>query len=134
MAATVEAALTAKLKATTAVFTAVGGRIYPQLNTQEPEFPQIVYTKIGADTPVKLGGNGGLKAWLVRVECYAETEVAAGALGKLVRDAITPDGTPWRDTGAGVFGCFHNDSAQDFTEDGVRFQTETFTIWFKPTS
>ncbi len=135
MAASVEVAFAAKLKADTAVNTAVGGRVFPQFNTQEPEFPEIVYTLLGADGTTKLGGgSGSLKAYTIRAECYAATELAAVALGKLVRDALTPSsGNPWRDLTAGVLGCFHVDSGGDFTDDGVRFHSETFTVWFRPT-
>ena len=136
MAASVEEALRAKLVADTAVNAAVSGRVFPQLNTQEPEFPELVYTLLGAEPTAKLSnGSGSLKAHTVRVECYAATETAAIALGKLVREALTPaNGSPWRDLTAGVLGCFHVDSSQDFTEDGVRFHSETFSIWFRPTS
>jgi hypothetical protein len=134
-AASVGIALVAKLKATTAITNVVGQRIYPQLNTQEPEFPEIVYTILGSEnTPTVKTGSSSLKRWVVRVDCYAATEIAASALGKLVRDALTPSsGTPWTDSGNGVAGCFHEDSTADYTEDGIRFQGETFGIWHRPT-
>lgn len=130
MAASVEAAVAAKLKATAAVTAVVAGRVYPQLDTQEAAFPQIVYTKLGADDAAGLGGSSGLPAYTVRVDCYAETELAAVALGLLVRAAL--DG--WQDKAAGVHGGFFLDSVGEVTETGVRFQGETFTIRFRPRS
>lgn len=127
-------AVVTKLKATAAVTAVVSGRIFPQLNTQEPDSPQIVYTVLGAETPSTLAGaNRALKRYTLRLDCFAETEVAAGALGKLVREALTPDGTPWTDSGDGVQGCFHQDTLTDFTEDGFRFQSETFDLWHTAT-
>lgn len=130
MAASVEAAITAKLKATTAVNTAVGGNVAPQLNTQEPAPKRLTYGKLGSESNPKLGGGGSKKAYTVRVDCVAPTEVEAAALGKLVRDAL--DG--WQDKAAGVDGAFHLDSASEVTELGERVSGETFTIWFRPTT
>lgn len=133
-AATVEVALVAKLKATPAVTNLVAGRIYPQLNTQEPTFPLIVYTILGSEGGQRLSGSShALRKWTVQVDCYAATEAAAGALAKAVRDALAPDGSPWVSAADGVQGCFFVDSSEDFTEDGIRFQSETFDIWHKPT-
>lgn len=131
--ASVEDAICVKLKATGLVQAIVGTRVYPQLTTQEPTFPQVVYSKIGTETGAKLkSGTSDLKAHTIRVDCYAETEAGALTLGKAVRDLLTPEATPWRDLTVGVHGCFHADSAQDYTEDGLRFQSEIFTVWFKP--
>lgn len=125
----------AKLAATAAVTARVSARITPQLNTQEPAGERIVYQKIGADGQMNLSGNRKLKAHTVRVDCFAETEAAAVSLGLLVRNALAPEsGAAWQDKTEGVHGCFFVDSAGDFTDDGERFQSETFTVWFKPTS
>jgi uncharacterized protein (DUF2342 family) len=137
MAATVGEAVNAKLRATAAVTAVAGTRITPQLNTQEPDYPQIVYQVIGSDSPATVkAGSGKMKAWTVRVDCYAETEAGAVALGKIVRDTLTPADplSPWVDSGAGVIGCFHVDGSTDFTEEALRFASETFLIWFRPTS
>ncbi len=133
-AASPSIAIVAKLKATAAVTNVVGQRIYPQKGTQEPEFPMIVLTTIGGtgNRPLK-NANRALKRYTVRIDCYAETELGAQTLGKLVRDAITPDSTPWQDDTNGVQGCFHADSVMDETEDGIRFQSETFDVWHTPT-
>lgn len=127
-------AIVAKLKATAAVTAAVSTRIYPQLTTQEPTYPFLVVTVLGAETSATLAGkNRALKKYAVRVDSYAETEIEAQANAKLVRDALAPDGTPWTDSAAGVQGCFHTDTANDFTEDGQRFQSETFDLWHEAT-
>lgn len=132
--ATVEEALYARMSANSALNTAVGGRIYPVLNTQEPTFPQVVYTKLGGSGGTRLsGGSNSLKRYVVRVDVFAATEAEADAVGKKVRDAITPDGSPWRDVTNGVQGAFHEDTTADFTEDGLRLQSETFGVWFVPT-
>lgn len=131
--ANVETALVAKLKATAAVTAVVGSRIYPQLDTQEGSSPQIVYKKLGAEPTNKLAGSGQLKAYTLQLDCYAETETAAAALGKLVRDALTPSAGAWRDTTVGVDGAFHLDSnADNDPNSGFRYHSETFLIWFKP--
>lgn len=133
-AATPEIALVAKLKATAGITAVTGQRIYTQLNTQEPTLPLVIVTKIGAEGMRRLSGaSNALRSNVMRVDCYADTEVAAGALGKLVRDALCPDGTPWTDATNGVQGCFFSDSVGDATEDGLRFQSETFTVWHSPT-
>lgn len=134
MATSIEEAVCAKLKGAPAVNDAVGGRVFPQFNTQEPAFPQIVYAKLAAESPVKLKGNGLLKRYTIRIDCYCETESEAAELGRAVRDAITPDGSPWTDPATGVQGGFHEDSTAEFTEDGIRFHSETFGVWFAPTS
>lgn len=134
-AATPGIAVCAKLKATTAVNTAVAGRVFPQLDTQEPGFPQIVYTVLGADAGKTLNRGGSrLKRYTVRIDCYAETELEAGALAKLVKDALAPEtGAAWSDSASGVQGAFHEDTVTEFTEDGIRVQGETFGVWHEPT-
>lgn len=135
MAATVEQACAAKLAASTAVTDVVGPRIYPAFNTQEPVFPEIVFTKLGGEAISSTMGRGtgrGPKSFTVRFDCYAATEAESQALGKLVEDAITPGGVPWRDLAEGVQGAFFSDSSQEFTQDGVRFQAVTFTVIFSP--
>lgn len=133
MPASVEEAVTTKLKATAAVTALASTRVYPQLSTQEPTFPQLVVSKLGADGSANLAGNRSLKSYTVRVECYAETELAAVALGKVVRAALGGQ-TPWQDKDNGVHGSFFVDSAGEFTEDGIRFQSETFNVVFRPTT
>ncbi len=133
-AATPEIAVVAKLKATAAIATATGSRVFAQLDTQEAALPAIIVTKIGSEGGKRLSGAAhSLRANAMRVDCYAETELAAGALGKLVRDALCPDGTPWTDSANGVQGCFFVDSVGEVTEDGLRFQSETFQLWHSPT-
>jgi hypothetical protein len=127
-------AVVAKLKATTAITAAVGGRIYPQLVTQEVVYPFLVVTILGAETSATLAGkNRALKKYTVRIDSYAETELEAGGNAKRVRDALAPDGTPWQDAANGVQGCFHTDTVSDFTDDEFRFQGETFDLWHEAT-
>jgi hypothetical protein len=132
-AASVSIAVRAKLAATAAVTALVGARIYPQLNTQEPTFPQLVYTVLGAEGQSRLNGASQLKRWTVRIDCYAETEIGANALAKVVREALAPDSTPWTDSTNGVQGAFWEDGVTEFTEDGIRVQGETFGVWHQPT-
>lgn len=135
MAASVEAALTAKLKADSGVSAIVGARVFPQLDTQESAFPAVVYTKLGAEGSRRLSGDSGLKAYTVQIDCYAETEAGAVALANAVTGALAPcDSDVWVDKAAGVHGAFQVDSASGFTEDGYRYQSVTFQIWFRPTS
>lgn len=130
-AANAEIAVVAKLKASS---TSAGNRVNPQLNTQEPTYPLILVSIIGAEGSARLSGSSaGLRKYVVRCDCYAATEAGAKALGKQVRDALTPDGTPWTDSGNGVQGCFFSDSADEVTEDGLRVQQETFAVWHTPT-
>lgn len=133
-ASTVEIAVTAKLKATGAITALVSTRVFPQLDTQEPALPSIVYSVLGSEGGKRLSGAANaLRKWVIRIDCYADTEIAADALAKAVRDALTPDGSPWTDSANGVQGCFFVDSAEDFTEDGVRVRQETFEVWHTPT-
>lgn len=130
-AATPEIALTAKLKAGA---TGAGSDVFPQLNTQEPYFPLIVVTRLGADGGSRLNGSArALKSYTVRVDCYAETQLEAATLAKQVRDLLTPDGSPWNDATNGVQGCFFTDSVEEVTEDGIRVSQETYTVWHTPT-
>jgi hypothetical protein len=130
-AANAEIAVVAKLKAAN---TSAGTRVNPQLNTQEPTYPLILVSIIGTEGRARLSGSSsGLRNNTVRCECYAATEAAAKLLGKQVRDALTPDGTPWVDLTNGVQGAFFLDSSDEITEDGVRVQQETFAVWHTPT-
>lgn len=132
--ASVEAAVVAKLKATAAVNTPTGGRIAATLNTQEPELPFVVVTKLGAEGAGTLDtGSATEKRYTVQVEVYAGTEAEAETVGAAVRDALAPPGAaPWRDTAVGVGGAFWEDSAGSFDAEGSRIQSETFGIWFSP--
>lgn len=124
-------AVVAKLKAAA---TSAGNRVNPQLNTQEPTFPLILVTVVGAEGSAKLSGaSSALRKHIVRCDCYGDTEAASQALGKQVRDALAPDGTPWVDAGNGVQGCFWQDGSDGATEDGARFRQETFAVWHSPT-
>lgn len=130
-AANAEIAVVAKLKAAS---TNAGTRVNPQLNTQEPTYPLILVSIVGVEGTARLSGSSsGLRKNVVRCDCYAATELAAKALGKQVRDALTPDGTPWTDSANGVQGAFFLDSSDEITEDGVRVQQETFSVWHTPT-
>lgn len=134
MAASAEQATVAKLKATAAVNDAVGGKVYTVADSTDAGTQSIVVTKLGAEGGSRLDGSRGLRRYTLQIDCYADTEAEAQSLGKLVRDALTPeDAAAWRDLAAGVHGCFWEDSTGDITEDGVRFQSETFGVWFQPT-
>jgi hypothetical protein len=135
VAASAEQATVAKLKATAAVNDAVDGRVYTVADTQDTGSPAIVVTKLGAEGGSRLNGGRGLRRWTLQIDCYADTEAAAQALGTAVRDALTPaDAAAWRDLAAGVHGAFWEDSSAGITEDGVRLQSETFGVWFQPTA
>lgn len=130
-AAAPEIAIVARLKAAA---TAAGPRVFPQVETQETDFPFAVVTRLGADGGPRLSGRArGLKQYTVRVDCYGLTQAEAAALGREVRDALAPDGPPWADPAAGVQGCFFTDSTEETTEDGYRVAGETFTVWHTPT-
>jgi hypothetical protein len=134
MAATVEDAVIGRLKATSAVAAAVGARVYPQFNTQEPDLPLIVVTKQGVDGRAKLNGNRGRQRYSVKVDVYANTEAEAGSVAAAVYGAICPDGA-WRDPHvSGVAGALLDDTSEDFTEDGFRVDSQTFGVWFSPVS
>jgi len=135
VAASAEQATVAKLKATAAVNDAVDGRVYTVADTQDAGAPAIVVTKLGAEGGSRLNGGRGLRRWTLQVDCYADTEAAAQALGAAVRDALAPGDSPaWRDLAAGVHGTFWEDSTAGITDDGVRLQSETFGVWFQPTA
>lgn len=135
MPATVEEAVVARLKAVAAVNTAVGGRVYATLDTQDADIPQIVVTKLSAEGGAFLSGvSRTLKRYSVQCDIYAATEAEGLSLGKAVRETLAPEGgSPWTDPAAGVKGAFFADSAASFTEDGYRLQSETFGVWFQPT-
>ncbi len=130
-AANAAIAVVAKLKASAL---SVGARVYPQSDTQESVLPVVLVSMLGITGSHRLSGaSSALRACTVRVDCYAVTEVAAKALGKQVRDALATDGTPWTSTSDGVQGCFFLDSTDDITDDGIRVQQETFSVWHTPT-
>lgn len=134
-AATPEIAIVARLKAGA---TAVGSRVYSQVNTQEPVLPLIVVTRQGAVGSARLSGTScPLKQYTVEVDCYSPSQVGADAIAKQVRDLLAPDGTPWVDPANGVQGCFFADSTasvlSDESKDTPRLVRETYTVWHTPT-
>ncbi|MES2208585.1 MAG: DUF3168 domain-containing protein [Chloroflexota bacterium] len=134
MAASVEQALVAKLKATAAVNDAVAGSVFTFNDSQDAGAPSVIITKLGAEGRATLNGGRALRKWSVQLDCYADTELEAEAIGALVRETLAPAGAaPWRDLDAGVHGAFFEDSTAGETEDGVRVQSETFSVWFQPT-
>lgn len=129
MAATVGEAVYNRLLAINALTeSAVGDRIYPQLATQEAEYPFVVYTVVGREDVRGLSGSRGLARHAVRVDVYAATESQASTLGSYVAS-----GLPGQDAGAGIQGCFGSDADGSVTEDGIRVWSMTFDIWFVPT-
>ena len=133
MAATVEQALVARLKAVPAVNDEVGGAVFTATDTQDGELPLIVVTKLGAEGAARLDGGRALKRYTLQADVYATTELEAQTIGAAVREAVAPTGAPWRDVAAGVHGALFEDSTGGVTEDGYRIQTETFGVWFQPT-
>lgn len=132
MPATPEAALYAKLAGTAAVNDAVGGRITPQLNTQEPTYPLILYRRVGGVSTPTLSGPGSLGRYLFELAVYAETEAHAAAVVVAVEAALFPAGG-WRDVANGVHGVFPDDSAADHTDEPRRQWSRLIGIWFQPT-
>lgn len=133
MPATPEEALYAKLAGTSTVNDAVGGRINPQVNTQEPALPLIVFKRVGGAPQPTLDGVGGLARYVFQIDVYAETESGAAEVAAAVDAAIMP-AAGWRDTSEGVYGTFPDDTSVDTTDDPYRLWTRTVGIWFTPTS
>lgn len=134
MSASVEQAIVARLKTSSAVNDAVAGRVFTVADSQDTPTPAIVVTKLGAEGGSTLDGGRALRRWTVQVDGYADTELEAQALGEAIRESLAPVEGRWRDFDAGVHGSFFEDSTAGITDDGVRVQSETFGVWFQPTA
>lgn len=134
-AATAEIAVVAKLKGGS---TDAGTRVYPQVNTQEPNLPFVTVTRQGTNTGNRLSGKrAALAAVTIEVACYAATQAGAVNLAKQVRDLLAPTGAPWVDPTNGVQGCFYQDGAEevvgDESKDTPRLVRETYLVYHTPT-
>lgn len=103
----------------------VAQRIYPQVNTQEPVVPFVVYQRSGLEKQAKLGGPAKTGKALVDVTTYGHTEAEYQQAAAEVVTAL--DGK--RDAANGVQGIFHVDSQSGATEDGYRYMKHTFAVW-----
>jgi hypothetical protein len=95
-----EAALIAKLLATTAITTLVATRINYGRRPQGSALPAIVLHVIDRLPDVTHGGRSGVLVSRIQVDCWGSTFGSAKAVARAVEDAIT---------------------AQTFTQGSVRF-------------
>ena len=95
-----EAALIAKLLATTAITNLVSTRINWSRRPQGSALPAIVLHRIDGTPDVHHGGASGLVSSRVQVDCWAESYGSAKAIARAVEAAIT---------------------AQTFTQGAIRF-------------
>lgn len=128
--ATSEEAVRTKLAAAAGVTALVAARIYPQMNTQEPVFPFVVFQRGGQIGNNRLTGSSRLCRYAIRVDVFAETEAAGAAVGLAILAAMVPSGG-WVDKTNGVHGTFIDDSSADVTDDPLRVWSQTFGIWFQ---
>jgi hypothetical protein len=122
---TPEEVVSAKLKAFAPLTALVAQRIYPQVSTQEPIVPLVVYGRAGEEKQPKLSGPQKTAKVLIDVTTYGHTEAEYQAAATEVVNAL--DGQ--NDRANGVQAIFHVDSNADATEDGFRFMKHTFAVW-----
>jgi hypothetical protein len=103
----------------------VADRITPQVNTQEPTVPFVVYERSGIEKQPKLDGKATQVKVLVDVSTYARTEAEYQNAAAEVVNAL--DGKNAR--AQGLLAAFHVDSQAGTTEDGFRFMRHTFACW-----
>ena len=122
---TPEEAVRGLLIAHTPLAQLVGDRITPQINTDEPVYPLVIYERSGQEKQPKLNGAQKTSKVLIDVTTYADTEAACGAAAIETVSALNGK----RDTTRKVQGIFHTDSQSGLTEDGKRFMQHTFAVW-----
>lgn len=131
MAATGRDAVIARIKSGAS---SAADRVYPQMNTQEPETPLVIVTVLGGEGRTTLKGQSrGVKPNTLQVESYGATQDEADALAAEIRALLTPNNQPWRDRSEGVQGCFFEDTADATTADGLRVVQETYRVMHSPT-
>jgi len=72
----------------TALSSVASGKVFPQLAEQETELPFVVYRFQSKTPSSKLDGEAPVTNYIVLIECWAETYIAALALADQVRSAI----------------------------------------------
>lgn len=81
-------AIYALLSANATLVTAVSTRIFPDMATQEADYPFLIYTVTGTDPSDSKDGVSGLDAVQVSVTTFATTYTQAVDVSELVRTAL----------------------------------------------
>lgn len=124
---TAEEVVCARLKAWTNLTNVVGQRVYPQMSTQEPTFPLVIYERSGEDRSPNLNpGPNKTSKITIDVTTYGRTESDIQVPAGEVVNALNQ----FSDRPNGAMGIFHVDSSSGVTEEGYRYLKHSFAVWF----
>lgn len=128
-----EAAIYAKLAATSAVTNLVSTRIYPMRLPQSGSLPAIVYQRISTNEIVTHDGASNLAEARLQVTAWATTYISAIAIATAIRNTL--QGAAFTAASITIQGCFLDDSRHNYIapddggDTGAYSVSLDFMIW-----